>query len=230
MTKLSVYNILWTLRYIVHSIYFNFHYLPIRQAVKLPVLLYKPHLHELKGEFVIDTKFIRPGLIKLGFPRSYLYPNSGVVFENGGGKIVVRGSVDVGNASAISIGQKGTLILKQNMSATAAFKLVCYHKIEIGENALFGWDSLIMDTDLHSVIVVDENRKEIDRSKGYLPIIIGGDVWVGNGCLILKGSRISDHTVIAARTTLKRGDEFPPYSMVAGNPPRVVKSNVFHVY
>ena len=107
MTKQSIKNIVWTLRYITQSIFFNFHYLPFKQAIRLPILLYKPHLHELKGEFILECDNIRPGIVKLGFPRSYIYPNSGIVFENGGGKIVVRGNVDVGNGSAISIGVKG---------------------------------------------------------------------------------------------------------------------------
>ena len=37
------------LRSLIPSMYFNFHYLPFRQAVKLPVLLYKPHLQKLGG-------------------------------------------------------------------------------------------------------------------------------------------------------------------------------------
>lgn len=39
----------WMLRSIFSTIYFNFHYLPFRQAVHLPIILYKPHLVKLKG-------------------------------------------------------------------------------------------------------------------------------------------------------------------------------------
>lgn len=228
MTKYSVINVLRVLRYIFHSIYFNFHYLPFSQAIRLPILLYKPHLHELKGEFILDCHQIKTGLIKLGFPRSFLYPNAGIVFENGGGKIVVRGKMDIGNASAISIGKSGVLDISQNMSATASFKLVCYYNIMIGENALFGWDCLIMDTDMHSLVKIDDNANPVGQTKGYASITIGPDVWVGNGCLILKGVIINNNTVIAARTTLTRGDCFPSYTVCAGNPPRVIKSNIYH--
>ena len=41
------------LRSILQSVYFNFHYLPFRQAVKLPILLYKPKLLELQGNVKI---------------------------------------------------------------------------------------------------------------------------------------------------------------------------------
>lgn len=39
----------WVLRSIIPTIYFNFHYLPFRQAIKLPIILYKPHLKLMKG-------------------------------------------------------------------------------------------------------------------------------------------------------------------------------------
>ena len=44
------------LRYILHSVFFNFHYLPFREAVKLPILLYKPKLLKLKGTIKIKQE------------------------------------------------------------------------------------------------------------------------------------------------------------------------------
>ena len=43
------------LRAIISSLYFNFKYLPFNQALKLPILLYKPYFKELKGKVVIDS-------------------------------------------------------------------------------------------------------------------------------------------------------------------------------
>lgn len=45
----KIWNRRRDLRSLPYSIYFNFHYLPFRQAVKLPILLYKPKLLKLKG-------------------------------------------------------------------------------------------------------------------------------------------------------------------------------------
>lgn len=41
------------LRSVLSSIYFNFHYLPFRQAMRLPILLYKPKLLKMKGNVKI---------------------------------------------------------------------------------------------------------------------------------------------------------------------------------
>lgn len=43
----------WVLRSIIPTIYFNFHYLPFKQAIKLPIFLYKPHLKLMKGTITI---------------------------------------------------------------------------------------------------------------------------------------------------------------------------------
>ena len=44
-------NICRLIKFLPHlpqSIWFNFHYLPFSQAMKLPILLYKPHFKALK--------------------------------------------------------------------------------------------------------------------------------------------------------------------------------------
>lgn len=52
-------------------------------------------------------------------------------------------------------------------------------------------------------------------------VIIGNDVWLGNGCTILSGVTIGDGAVIAANATVTR--DVPPYAVAAGNPAKVVK-------
>lgn len=73
----------WVLRSLLSTIYFNFHYLPFRQAVRLPILLYKPHFLDLKGKIIISGG-VKTGMIELGRYKVSLYPNSGVVIENHG--------------------------------------------------------------------------------------------------------------------------------------------------
>jgi hypothetical protein len=52
----------WKLRSLPYSLFFNLKYLPIRQAVKLPILLYKPHFISLHGHINIDYDNIRFGI------------------------------------------------------------------------------------------------------------------------------------------------------------------------
>ncbi|WP_433971321.1 CatB-related O-acetyltransferase [Tunturiibacter lichenicola] len=52
-------------------------------------------------------------------------------------------------------------------------------------------------------------------------VVIGNDVWVGSGAVILSGITIGDGAIIGARAVVSRN--VPPYSVVVGNPARVVR-------
>ena len=51
----SIKKFISILPYIVKNVYFNFHYLPFRQAIKLPIWLYKPSFGVLNGLLSIDS-------------------------------------------------------------------------------------------------------------------------------------------------------------------------------
>jgi virginiamycin A acetyltransferase len=52
-------------------------------------------------------------------------------------------------------------------------------------------------------------------------IIVGNDVWFGYDSLIMNGVTIGSGAIIATRAVVKK--DVPPFSIVAGNPARVVK-------
>lgn len=57
------------------------------------------------------------------------------------------------------------------------------------------------------------------RSKG--DVVIGNDVWIGRDAVILSGVTVGDGAVIGARALVTKN--VPPYSIVAGNPARVIR-------
>jgi len=61
--------------------------------------------------------------------------------------------------------------------------------------------------------------KDYHISKG--DVVIGNDVWIGHGATILSGVKIGNGAVIAAQAVVSK--DVPPYSIVAGNPARIVK-------
>jgi acetyltransferase-like isoleucine patch superfamily enzyme len=53
------------------------------------------------------------------------------------------------------------------------------------------------------------------------PVIIGNDVWIGTRACILDGVKIGDGAIIGANAVVTKNVE--PYSIVAGNPARVIR-------
>ena len=155
----------WVLRSLLFTIYFNFHYLPFKQAVYLPILLYKPKFRKLKGKIVLNCK-PRFGLVKLGNNRVSIYPNNGIVLENHGGTIIFDGKASIGNDSYISVHKDAQVRIGDDFSASAGLKLVCAMAVTVDRCVALGWGCLLTDTNFHPVIhVKDETynspKKEI---------------------------------------------------------------------
>jgi acetyltransferase-like isoleucine patch superfamily enzyme len=71
--------------------------------------------------------------------------------------------------------------------------------------------------------VLFEDAKEYQghpRTKG--DVIIGSDVWIGRDALMLSGVVVGNGAVIAARSVVTK--DVAPYSIVAGNPARHIRS------
>lgn len=52
-------------------------------------------------------------------------------------------------------------------------------------------------------------------------IVVGNDVWIGRKSVILPGVQIGDGSIVAAYSVVTRN--FPAYSVVGGNPARLIK-------
>ncbi|WP_329955284.1 CatB-related O-acetyltransferase [Xanthomonas albilineans] len=57
------------------------------------------------------------------------------------------------------------------------------------------------------------------HTKGYT--VIGNDVWIGHGAIVLSGVTVGDGACIGAGAVVSK--DVPPYAIVAGNPARVVR-------
>ncbi len=62
------------------------------------------------------------------------------------------------------------------------------------------------------------------RSQGVVSkgIRIGDDVWIGAKATFLDGCEVGGHSVVAAGSVVR--DRFPPYSLIAGTPARLIRS------
>lgn len=88
----------------------------------------------------------------------------------------------------------------------------CARRIEIGDNCIIA-DCRILDTDFHSIYPMRRNDPSLVKSA---PIIIGENVWVALGCVILRGVRIGNNSTVSAQSVVY--DEIPEGSVYGGNP------------
>jgi acetyltransferase-like isoleucine patch superfamily enzyme len=93
------------------------------------------------------------------------------------------------------------------------------------QNVIFGPSVLVMD---HGRDVQDEDprRERQERERGT--ILIEEECWIGFGAVIIceQGELvIGRHSVVGANSVVTRS--IPPYSVVAGDPARIVKQYDF---
>jgi acetyltransferase-like isoleucine patch superfamily enzyme len=103
-----------------------------------------------------------------------------------------------------------------------------YNKVVIGKNCQIASSTLISDTDFHPVDPEVRMREcmgyKIDHSLvNKKPVIIGNNVWIGWGSIILKGVNIGDNSIIAAGSVVL--NDIPANVIAAGNP-AIVKKHI----
>jgi acetyltransferase-like isoleucine patch superfamily enzyme len=120
----------------------------------------------------------------------------------------------------LTIGNRVVLGYKTHISVSKSVK--------IGNDCLIAAGCMILDNDGHPI---DPNRrlcKEPVRDNEIKPVVIEDNVWIGTGCIILKGVTIGTGSIISANSLVTRS--IPPYSIAMGVPAKVVISGIDKVY
>lgn len=200
------------------SIYVNFRLLPLKQAVRLPILVSrKTKLQCLSGRAHIGK--LKTGIVRIGFGGISMldYRYDRPILD-------ITGDIHFDGKSKIGIGAKllveGTLHFGNNISITGDALIICAKKITFGDDVMVAWKSAIMDTDQHAIYDKAHNQINHDQE-----ITIGNNVWIGSQSLILKGANIKDGCIIGANTTITKSFS-ESKSVIAGTPARVIKSEV----
>lgn len=91
--------------------------------------------------------------------------------------------------------------------------------VTIGDNVMMGQDVLIF-TSNHSFERTDIPMQE-QGYQGEKPVVIGNDVWIGARAIVLPGVTVGDGCIIGAGSVVTK--DVPPYTIIGGNPARVLK-------
>ena len=88
--------------------------------------------------------------------------------------------------------------------------------LDIGDDVLIGPNVSIMTTG-HPI--EPSRRRGATTAK---PIVIGRNVWIGAGAIIVGGVTVGENSVVAAGSVVTK--DVPPNTLVGGNPARVIRS------
>ncbi len=109
-----------------------------------------------------------------------------------------------------------------SLGERAVFKIGSFCSIASGVNILLGGEHRPDWVTTYPFNVLWKSGNQIKghpKTKG--DVTIGNDVWIGMDAIILSGVTIGDGSVIGLRSIVTK--DVPPYSIVAGNPAKVVK-------
>ncbi len=94
--------------------------------------------------------------------------------------------------------------------------------ITVGNNVIFA-QNIVASALNHEY--TDVNIPIVDQKILTKPIIIGDDCWIAANAVITAGTIIGKHSVVAGGAVVTKN--VPPYSVVAGNPAKVIKQYNF---
>lgn len=184
--------------------------------------------------------------LEKGITRFLLLANNveyGSGFESNGipkldvwrkGKMRVGENLRINNGSSHNIigrQQPCYFVVRSNAKLTignnvgiSASAIICSKQISIGNNVKIGGNTVIYDTDFHSLNIENRINTELDKAHtSTSPVFIEDNVFIGAHSTILKGVRIGENSIVGAGSVVTKN--IPPNEVWGGNPAKYIKKN-----
>ncbi|MCD8397892.1 MAG: acyltransferase, partial [Lachnospiraceae bacterium] len=161
------------------------------------------------------------GSIRIGFGNVQAHDRKyrRAIWDNTG-EIIFHGSAHLSVASKIVC--SGRLELGQDFMLNGDSTIIANKNIQIGNNCLISWNVQIMDTDFHPIYSLDNERLNPDKE-----IIICDHCWIGSRSNLLKGTKLSEGTIVAMGSTVTKECSVPNV-VICDN--KILKYNVVWQY
>jgi acetyltransferase-like isoleucine patch superfamily enzyme len=157
----------------------------------------------------------------IGFPPTVIFGEERIEIGEGTA-IGPLASLSAGMPSQAGLGGDPVITIGDRCTLGKGIGIVGHERIEIGDDIWTG----------HYVYITDQNHgyENLDLPIGTQmwknePVSIGSGSWLGHGAIVLPGSRVGEHVVIAAGAVVA-GIEVPDNSVVAGVPARIIRRNI----
>ena len=204
------------------SIWWNFRLLPLRQAVRMPLLVsHRTCMSFSHGSLRLDAVRPKVGLVKIGFATSqcsdFRHDRTRLDVH---GLLHVAGYCAIGAGCSIEVSENATLTLGDDFHLGPRSLVICHRQITFGTHTLTSWNCSFMDTDQHEL--VDDGGRCVNADR---PVGVGDGCWFGCHSIVTKGVVLAPRTTVgAASHPVGCYDE--PDTVIAGNPAKVVRRGV----
>lgn len=182
----------------IKTIVFNKKYFGIKSLICPKVLISRNvKLLKLGGDVRVEDS--RIGAVRIGYGDVGIIDKKyqRTIWENTG-SVTFKGTASLG--IGMRVANSGELVLGRGCYFNGNSDIICCREMIFGEECLVSWECLFMDTDWHYIYNRDTNEiLNPDRS-----IIVGNHCWIGCRTTVLKGTVISDESVIAACSLISR--------------------------
>jgi acetyltransferase-like isoleucine patch superfamily enzyme len=156
--------------------------------------------------WIRDMVTYTPGLVgysvRNAFYRRYLK-------SGGGGELLIAPTAYLENVTEMSLGDN--IQFGHGCWVAATGGLIIGHNSGIGPK-------VVIHTANHNFR--DPGIRILDQGHDHKPVVIGNDVWIAAGAIVLPGTTLGDGVVVAAGSVVS--GNVAPYSVVAGFPARKI--------
>jgi acetyltransferase-like isoleucine patch superfamily enzyme len=115
----------------------------------------------------------------------------------------------------------GQIIIGDNVGISST-AIHCNKSIRIGNGVRIGGNTVIYDTDFHSLGFETRIQEKENLANVLIKeVIIGDNVFIGAHCTILKGVTIGNNSIVGAGAVVAKS--IPPNEIWAGNPARFIR-------
>lgn len=165
-------------------------------------------------------RFDQDGFLALGTERSSFRGWAGrtSLYMKKNSKLIINGHNNIGRGSLVWILEGGSIVFMGETFTAGKNMIISKEKVTIGKRCAIAWGVTITDHDFHRL------HKDGVQKIETAPVVIGNDVWIGMNATVLKGVTVGDGAVIAAGAVVTRN--VPARSLVAGNPAKIIDTNV----